>query len=112
MSTVLAWSEHDQLAAITSLANEREACPGCGLRPDQHTSVAADLDRCPGCEARTRIQKSIDGDDPGLRTVFVTVDDTRDSVWAKYTSVGAHWAAKHRHDPNRLHVADPTNLDG
>lgn len=111
MSQVLEWSEPDLLAAATSVAVERERCPGCGLLPEQHHLVEAGLDRCPGCEARQRAAKQITPEDMGVRAAFWTVADSRDSVWAKYTSAGAQWAAKHRRDPGVI-VADPDDVNG
>ena len=112
MSTVLAWSPDDQLAAVTSVADETESCSGCGLRPDQFPHVAVALDRCPGCEARERIRKTIADGDVGIRTVFELVDDARDSIWARYTHQGSQWARTHRADAGVLTVADPDNPAG
>lgn len=109
---MLDWDADDQLAAVTSVANETEACPGCGLRPDQMTSVNAALTRCPGCEARQREHRKIGEHDRGMLTVFEHVADARDSVWARLTRKGAEWANRHRHDPGPLYVTDPDNPDG
>lgn len=108
---MLGWDDRDQLAAATSVQNDREACPGCGLRPDQHPHVESDLDRCPGCEARARTAKKIGADDYGLRAVFYPVADSRDSIWAKLTQKGAQWAAKHRHDPGVIRI-NPDDYEG
>jgi len=111
ISEILRWSPSDQLGAATSLQDEREACPGCGLRPDQHSTVEAVLTSCPGCEARTRTGKQIGKNDVGVRTAFALVDDSRRSVWARFTHRGMTWAQKHRRDPDGLIVDDPADAD-
>ena len=107
---MLAWSPADQLAAVTSVQNEREACPGCGLRHDQMTLVEADVERCPGCEAREREAKRA-SDSVGLRTRFYPVADTRQSVWARYTADGKRWLRKVRRDPDPILLRSPDDAD-
>jgi len=103
---VLDWSPADQLAAATSVADEIEACPGCGLRPDQHHMVEADLDRCPGCEAKAAKHGEVGEHDRGMRIGFYPVDDSRLSVWAQYTQEGRRWLAANRSAPDGL-IYDP-----
>jgi len=102
VSTVLDWSPVDQLAAVASIQNEQEACPGCGLRPDQHRLVEADLSACPGCDARAAVVQKLTAADSSRLVGFFPVSDTRLSVWARYTQEGARWTAEHRHRPDGL----------
>jgi len=97
------WSPDDQLQAATSLADETETCPGCGIRPDQHHLLEAGLDRCPGCEARAKLQASLTESDRGMRIGFYPVTDSRVSVWAAFTQKGKAWAMSHRGDPALLY---------
>lgn len=106
----MGWSPADQLAAAVNVLNESEACPGCGLRPDQHHQVEADLTSCPGCEARAAAAKDLTDKDRAKLVGFFPVADTRESAWARYTLAGSRWRAQHRHTPPGL-IYDPQAED-
>jgi len=110
-STVAAWSAADIVHAATSIADDVEACPACGLRPDQYPFVEADTGHCPGCEAKQRVAKDIDPKSFGTFASFYPADDGRNSVWARFTRSGKQWARTHRRHPDPV-FPNQDDVDG
>jgi hypothetical protein len=54
VTEVAEWSHSDLVAAVASIIDERERCPGCGLTPDDAWHVCAELVLCPTCEDRDK----------------------------------------------------------
>jgi hypothetical protein len=104
---VLAWHPADLTAAVTSLLDDAQRCPDCGLSDDDLRHVEIDVTRCPACEAKESIARQVRDevkDNPaaaaGMKVRPFPVADPLDSVWATMTVDGLRWrdAERRRRD--------------
>ena len=106
VSAVYGWSMSDLVAAVTSIVNEAERCPGCGLSDSDRRWVAAELVTCPACEDRDRQldqlrdMKSTAGWRARFRQLTSVDESMLESSWARFTIDGARarakWRSEHR----------------
>lgn len=113
VTTVAAWPHSDLVAAVTSLVDELERCPGCGLSEGDAWHVTADLSWCPTCADRDRqLKKLHDLSDAGgwrarFRQLTTEPELMLESSAVRYTPEGA--AARKRW--RETQPARPQNVD-
>jgi len=103
VSTVAEWVPSDVTAAVVSMLDEANRCPGCGLTEADAWHVEAELHKCVTCEDRDRKAEELRDSKQraGWRVRFARLDPDEAVEWsaaARFTLEGAEARARARRE--------------